>query len=163
MRCVTGLNTDETGKVVYSAKTNQRSHLIRNEKIHHVQRALHMPDLFGSVTEGEILVIGWGTSRGAIAEAVHSCQDQGLPVGGFCFRIVYPLPLPLKDVLSRFKHVVTVEAAYGDPMKKPPLAMLLRSKTLSDVQCIICRATGRPITPKAIEDKIKEILSGKHP
>jgi len=160
MRRITGLNTDQDGKVNYFSETNQRSHAVRNEKVHHVQRALRMPDLFGSVEEGEILVIGWGTTRGAVAEAVHSCQDQGLSVGGFCFRIVYPLPLILTSVMSKFKHVVTVEAAYGDVMKKPPLAMLLRSKTLIDVQTILCQATGRPISPKSIEAKIKDILNG---
>lgn len=161
-RRITGLNTDQSGKINYFAKTNQRSHHVRNEKVHTVRRALHMPDLFGDVTEGDVLVIGWGTTRGAIAEAVHKCQEMGLKVGGFCFRIVYPFPLDLISVFSKFKHVVTVEAAYGDPYKKPPLAMLLRSKTLIDVQCILCRATGRPIAPKAIIEKIKLILAGEH-
>ncbi|MCA9399372.1 MAG: 2-oxoacid:acceptor oxidoreductase family protein, partial [Candidatus Omnitrophica bacterium] len=47
MRRITGLNTDDTGKVNYFAETNQRSHAIRNEKVHHVQRALRQPELFG--------------------------------------------------------------------------------------------------------------------
>jgi len=116
----------------------------------------------GEFQDGDILVIGWGTTRGSIAEAVHSCQDQGLKVGGMCFRIMYPLPLMLKDIMSKWKRVVTVESAYGDPLKKPPLAMLLRSETLNDVQCIICHATGRPISPISIESKIKDVLDGKH-
>lgn len=160
MRRVTGLNTDKQGKVNYFAKTNQRSHVVRNEKIHHVQRALRIPDFFGKVTEGDVLIISWGTNRGSLAEAVHKCQDEGLKVGGFCFRIVYPLPLNLKEVLSKFKHVVTIESAYGDEYKKPPLAMLLRSKTLIDVQSIICRATGRPISPMSIVEKVKELING---
>jgi len=158
MHRVTGLNTDPSGSVNYFAKTNQRSHMIRNEKVHHVQRALTEPELFGSVKEGDLLVIGWGSTRGAIAEAVHSCQDQGLAVGGFCFRIVYPLPLMLKEIFAKFKKVVTVELAYGDPMKRTPLAMFLRSKTLVDVNPIVSRATGRPIAPSTIETAIKEEL-----
>ena len=160
MRRVTGLNTDDQGKVNYFAKTNQRSHAVRNEKIHHVQRALKEPEMYGSVTEGDLLVIGWGSTRGAVAEAVHSCQDQGYKVGGMCFRIVYPLPLTLKDLVSRFKKVVTVEGAYGDEYKRTPLAMFLRSKTLADVTPMISRATGRPISPLTIENGIKEILDG---
>ncbi|MCA9409438.1 MAG: 2-oxoacid:acceptor oxidoreductase family protein [Candidatus Omnitrophica bacterium] len=159
MRRITGLNTDESGKVNYFADTNQRSHEIRNEKVHHVQRALKSPELFGKVTEGDLLVVGWGTSRGAIAEAVHACQDQGLAVGGMCFRIVYPLPLMLKEIFARFKKVVTVEMAYGDSLKRTPLAMFLRSKTLVDIEPMICRATGRPISPKLIKERIKEILN----
>jgi len=159
MRRITGLNTDEEGKVNYFAKTNQRSHAVRNEKVHHVQRALKQPELFGDVTEGDLLVIGWGTTRGAIAEAVHSCQDQGLAVGGMCFRIVYPLPLMLKDIFLKFKKVMTVEMAYGDELKRTPLAMLLRSKTLIDVEPMVCRATGRPISPGLIRQRIKESLN----
>lgn len=157
MRRITGLNTDPSGKVNYFAKTNQRSHEVRNEKVHQVARALTEPELFGKVKEGDTLIVGWGTMRGAIAEAVHTCQDQGLSVGGMCFRIVYPLPLMLKDIFKRFKRVVTVEMAYGDSYKMPPLAMLLRSETLIDVQPIIARATGRPIAPREIVNNIKEM------
>ena len=158
MHRVTGLNTERGGSVNYFAKTNQRSHAVRNEKVHHVQRALTIPKLFGSVTEGDILVIGWGSTRGAISEAVRSCQDQGLAVGGLCFRVVYPLPLTLNELFSKFKKVVTVELAYGDDMKRTPLAMFLRSKTLVDVNPIVSRATGRPISPLTIETAVKEEL-----
>jgi len=160
MRRITGLNTDETGKVNYFAKTNQRSHRVRNEKIHHVRRALKKPVLIGDREEGDLLVIGWGSTQGAISEAVFSCQKQGMAIGGLCFKIVYPLPLMLKDVLSRFKKVVTVELAYGDQYKRTPLAMFLRSKTLIDVEPIISEATGRPISPLKIETRIKELFNG---
>jgi 2-oxoglutarate ferredoxin oxidoreductase subunit alpha len=160
MRRITGLNTDPSGKVNYFAKTNHRSHEVRNEKVHTVQRALREPELFGSVKEkGDVLVVGWGTTRGAITEAVHTCQEQGLSVGGMCFRIVHPLPLMLKEIFKRFKKVVTVEMAYGDHLKIPPLAMLLRSETLIDVQPLIARATGRPIAPREIINKVKEVLN----
>ncbi|HLF17898.1 MAG TPA: 2-oxoacid:acceptor oxidoreductase family protein [Candidatus Omnitrophota bacterium] len=163
MRRVTGLNTDEKGSINYFSKTDQRAHAVRNEKMHHVSRALREPEMFGTVKEGEILVVGWGSTRGAIAEAVHNCQKEGLSVGGMCFRIVYPLPVILPQILARFKYVVTVESAYGDAMKKPPLATLLRSKTLKDVQCILCRATGRPYAPRFIQGKIKDVLAGHWP
>jgi 2-oxoglutarate ferredoxin oxidoreductase subunit alpha len=159
MRRMTGLNTDDKGSPNYTPYFNERSHTIRNEKIHHVQRALKCPKLFGSVQEGDILVVGWGTTRGVIAEAVHNCQEQGLKVGGMCFRIVYPLPLNLKEVFERFKRVVTVEMAFGDQLKRTPLAMFLRSKTLIDIDPMLSRVTGRPFEPRALENKIKEILS----
>ncbi|MFT5170184.1 MAG: 2-oxoglutarate ferredoxin oxidoreductase subunit alpha, partial [Candidatus Omnitrophota bacterium] len=158
MRRVTGLNTDDEGKVNYFSTTNQRSHQVRNNKVHAVQKALTEPELFGACKEGDVLVVGWGSTRGAIAEAVHSCQDQGLKVGGLCFRIVYPLPLMLKEIFKRFKKIVTVEGAYGDDLKRTPLAMFLRSKTLVDVNPMISRATGRPIAPGTIEERIKETL-----
>jgi len=159
MRRITGLNTDREGKVNYFAKINHRAHAVRNEKIHHVRRALKKPELHGGVVEGDLLVIGWGSTQGAISEAVHSCQEQGMAVGGLSFKIVYPLPLMLKEILTKFKRVVTVELAYGDQYKRTPLAMFLRSKTLVDVEPMISDATGRPISPLKIETHIKELLS----
>ncbi|MCK5178575.1 MAG: hypothetical protein KAR32_03525, partial [Candidatus Omnitrophica bacterium] len=70
-----------------------------------------------------------------------------------------PLPLMLKDVLSKFKKVVTVELAYGDEYKRTPLSMFLRTKTLVDVNPIVADTTGRPISPMKIETRIKELLS----
>jgi hypothetical protein len=51
-----------------------------------------------------------------------------------------------------------VELTYGDPLKMPPLMLLLRAETLCDIQSITCQATGRPIQPKTIVAKVKEIL-----
>lgn len=158
MRRVTGLNTDETGTVNYFAGTNQRSHTIRNNKVHAVQHALREPELFGDCKEGDLLVVGWGSTQGAIDEAVTSCQQEGLKVGGMSFKVVYPLPLMIKDIFKRFKKVVTVEGAYGDDLKRTPLAMFLRSKTLVDINPMISRATGRPIPPGLIIQEIKKIL-----
>ncbi|MCK5580837.1 MAG: 2-oxoacid:acceptor oxidoreductase family protein [Candidatus Omnitrophica bacterium] len=158
MRRVTGLNTDIDGNINYFAGTNQRSHQVRNEKIHHVKRALTKPEMFGE-EEGDVLVIGWGSTRGAIEEAVNNCRRKGLAVSGMYMRVVYPLPGMLKEIFQKFKYVVTAELSYGDPLKPPALMMLLRGETLIDVQSITCRATGRPIQPKSIQDKIKELIN----
>ena len=158
MRRITGLNTDQAGTVNYFSKVSQRSHAVRNEKVHCVQRALKKPELFGGREEGDVLIVGWGSAKGAVEEAVSYCQTQGLAVGGMCLRFVNPLPLMLTEIFAKFKKVVTVELAYGDPYKRPPLAMILRDHTLVDVQPIICRVTGRPITPRSIETKVKELF-----
>lgn len=158
MRRVTGLNTDQGGKVNYSAGTNQHSHQIRNEKVHHVRRALIKPEMFGPDT-GDILVVSWGSTRGALEEAISLCAKEGLKVGGMNLRIVYPLPLILKEIFAKYKKIVTVEVAYGDNLKPSPLALLLRAETLVDVKSMIAQATGRPIRPKSIVQMVKEVLS----
>ncbi len=75
MRRITGLNTDEDGKVNYFSEHHQRSHGVRNEKIHHVRRALTTPEMFGKDTN-EILVVGWGSTRGAIEEAISFVRKK---------------------------------------------------------------------------------------
>jgi len=157
MRRVTGLNTDKEGKVNYFSKANHRSHQIRNEKVHLVRRALTRPEMFGK-EEGELLIVGWGSTRGALEEAINLCQTDGLPVSGMHLKIVHPLPMMLKDIFSKFHRVMTVELAYGDEHKFSPLAMLLRAETLVDVRSLISKATGRPLRPKGIFQTVKEPL-----
>jgi 2-oxoglutarate ferredoxin oxidoreductase subunit alpha len=157
MRRITGLNTDENGKVNYFADNHQRSHRVRNEKIHHVRRALTVPEMFGKDTN-DILIVGWGSTRGAIEEAISLCEKNGVPASGMHFRIVYPLPLILKEVFAKFKKVMTVEVAYGDMLKPSSLALLLRSETLKDIHPLIAEATGRPVRPRIIMNKIQEVL-----
>ena len=68
------------------------------------------------------------------------------------------MPLGLETVFSKFKKVVTVEMAYGDDYKPTPLATLLRSETLVDVKNAISQATGRPLKPKDVVNKISELV-----
>ena len=157
MRRITGLNTDQQGKINYFAGHHQRSHMVRNEKVHHVQRALTAPEMFGK-DGNDILIVGWGSTRGCIEEAIHMCGKQGIPASGMHLRIVHPLPMMLKEVFAKYKKVVTIEVAYGDELKPSPLAMMLRSETLKDVQSMIAKATGRPLRPTIIVERIKEVL-----
>ncbi len=157
MRRVTGLNTDAKGSVNYFHGTHHRSHQIRNQKVHHVRRALTKPEMFGP-DKAEVLIVGWGSTRGAIEEAINLCIQEGVSAAGMHFRIVNPLPLMLKEIFANYKRVVTVELAYGDEFKPSPLAMLLRSETLIDVKPMISRATGRPLRPRVIKEKIQELL-----
>ena len=158
MRRVTGLNTDAQGRVNDFALTNQRATAIRNEKVHHVRRALTKPEMFGPESN-EILIVGWGSARGSIEEAMYLCTKESIPASGMHLRVVYPLPLMLGEIFAKFKRVVTVEVAYGDSLKPSPLAMFLRNQTLCDVRPLIADATGRPLRPKQIVQQIKEMLS----
>jgi 2-oxoglutarate ferredoxin oxidoreductase subunit alpha len=154
---VTGLNTDLQGKITTSSVSSQRNHTVRNEKIHHVRRALTLPEMFGP-DSNDLLVIGWGSTRGALEEAVGLAQKEGVKASGMHLRIVYPLPVILKDVFAKYKKVVAVEVAYGDALKPSPLALLLRSETLVDIQPLISQATGRPLRPSVILERMKEVL-----
>ncbi|RAP27522.1 hypothetical protein DID74_00005, partial [Candidatus Marinamargulisbacteria bacterium SCGC AG-333-B06] len=157
MRRVTGLNTGSSGAIEYSADSNQRAHEVRSQKIHAVRHALQMPERFGS-DSGDLLLVGWGSSRGAIEEAVQSLLADGHAVGGLHFKMVYPLPLNIADIFKLYKHVVTVEMAYGDSLKATPFSMMLRSETLCDVTGLICEAKGRPIKPIYLIEKAVAFL-----
>lgn len=156
---VTGLNTDELGSVNCSPAANERAHAIRNKKLHWVSRALKKPEMFGK-EEGQLLVVGWGSSRGVLEEAITLCAQQGLPVSGMHFKVVYPLPDLLKELFLKFQRVETVEVAYGDSMKPAPLASLLRIHTGLPIGSLISSPTGCPIRAGDIVRKVKETLKG---
>ena len=161
MRRVTGLNTNETGFVEYTSESNHRSHVIRNQKIHAVRDALKAPERFGPET-ADLLIVGWGSSRGVIEESVTTLREPGHDVAGLHFKIVYPLPHGLPELFKAYKQVVTVETAYGDANKATPFAMMLRSETLCDVQCMISDATGRPLKPDHVVTKAQGVLEATH-
>ncbi|MDP7398361.1 MAG: 2-oxoacid:acceptor oxidoreductase family protein [Lentisphaeria bacterium] len=157
MRRVSGLNTDASGEIAYSPASAQRSHEIRNRKLHAVRYALQEPEIFGP-PDADLLVVGWGSARDVIHEAVSVAQSRKLSAAGLHLKIVYPLPLMLADIFARHKKVVTVELAYGDALKPAPLASLLRMETAMDITSAICPATGRPLTPRSVLMKIQEYL-----
>ena len=117
---------------------------------------LKTPEFFGP-SEGNLLVVAWGSSRGVLKEAIETCHQDGVAVSGLHLKMVYPLPLMLKEVFARFKRVVTVETVYGDSLKYTPFSTLLRSETLVDVQPVLCNATGRPLNPSQVVNTIKEL------
>ena len=81
MRRVTGLNTNEDGFVEYTSASNQRSHEVRNKKVHHVKESLQNPEIFGDES-GDILVVGWGSTRSVIEESVTKLKAKGFSVSG---------------------------------------------------------------------------------
>ena len=159
MRRITGLNTNAEGSISYSAGTNQRSHEVRNNKIHAVKRALTKPEMFGK-EKNDLLIVGWGSTRGAIEEAILTkCEKMGIPASGMHLKIVHPLPMMLKDIFKNFKKIVTVELAYGDEIKHSPLALILRAETAMDICAMINHATGRPISPNSIVGEAKKTIA----
>lgn len=158
VRRITGLNTDITGNVVTTSASAIRSHQIRNEKVDAVRNVLDNPELMGD-DSGDVLIIGWGSSRGAIKEAIELAREQGLKASGISLKIVAPLPPNLTQLFSKFKKVVTVEVAYGDKHKPAPLAYMLRAETLHNIESAIAEPSGRPLKPKMIVSRIKELVS----
>lgn len=157
MRRVSGLNTDAAGEIAYCPASAQRSHEIRNRKLDAVRYALLEPEIFGP-EDADLLVVGWGSARDIIHEAVSVAQTRKLSVAGLHLKTVYPLPLMIGDIFARYKKVVAVELAYGDDLKPAPLASLLRMETAMNIISALSPATGRPLTPRAVLMKIQEYL-----
>lgn len=166
MWVATGLNHTEAGKINYLSDSNQKGMTMRSRKLAVLQSTLKTPSIFGD-EEGDLLLVGWGSSRGAIQEAVERARQKGYKVSSMNIQFISPFPPGLKSAFSRFKKVMTVELNYaddwGDPYITPEsrrysqLALLLRSHTLVDVDCW-GKVPGRPLMPREVEQLIAREL-----
>jgi 2-oxoglutarate ferredoxin oxidoreductase subunit alpha len=164
MHTVTGLAHDEASKVAYGSDINQRSSAMRSRKIAVFQQTLKPPVVNGD-DSGDLLVVGWGSTKGAIEEAVERARKDGMSVSSLHLRFLSPLEPGLKEIFGRFGKVMTVEINYsdepGDPYitdenrRRGQLAWLLRAHTLVDVDCWT-RVLGEPLRPGAILRAIRK-------
>lgn len=169
MHTVTGLAHDRSSKVAYDPASNEEGLRMRSLKLATLQKTLKTPPVFGD-GEGDLLVVGWGSTQGVIEEAVQRVRDEGLKVSALQMRFIQPMPSGIKDIFKRFKKVMTVEGTWADRpaedeivdqenRRYAPLAMMLRARTLVDVDCWT-EARGQPIKPgnvvKAIRAKLAE-------
>jgi 2-oxoglutarate/2-oxoacid ferredoxin oxidoreductase subunit alpha len=164
---LTGMTHDETGHIAYEASINQRAMDMRSRKLSVLASALKPPQVHGG-PEGDLLVVGWGSTRGAIEEAVDRVRAEGLRVSSVHLRFLSPMEPGLKAIFSKFGKVITVEINYSDQPDQPyvteesrrysQLSRLLRAQTLVDIDCW-SRVPGGPIAPGVIEQELRRRLT----
>ena len=161
---VTGLAHDAGSKVAYDSDSNQWASAMRARKLAAFQSTLLPPEIYGDAEGGDLLVVGWGSTKGAIEEAVDRARAEGLSVSSTHLTFLSPLPPGLGEIFDRFRKVMTVEINYsddpGDPFiteenrRRGQLSLLLRSATLVDVDCWT-RVLGEPMRPGRILEAIR--------
>ncbi|MFQ5510998.1 MAG: 2-oxoacid:acceptor oxidoreductase subunit alpha [Candidatus Krumholzibacteriia bacterium] len=166
MHTLTGLAHTRESKVAYEPATNQEGHRYRSLKLAAFQKTLKTPAVFGE-PEGELLVVGWGSTKGAIEEAVGKLQREGMKVSSLHLKFLQPMASGIKEIMEKFKRVMTVEINYSDNLddeliddnnrRYANLALLLRARYLVDVDCW-SMVHGQPIKPGAIEGMIRQRL-----
>jgi 2-oxoglutarate ferredoxin oxidoreductase subunit alpha len=166
MHTLTGLAHDRMSHVAYDPKANEEAIRHRSQKLIAFQKTLKPPPIFGD-EEGELLVVGWGSTRGGIEEAVERVRADGYRVGAMHLRFLQPLAPGIKAAMQNFERVMTVENNWSDRRtdelvdednrRYSNLAWLLRARCLVDVDCW-GELGGRPLKPGAIERAIRERL-----
>ncbi len=162
---LTGLAHDRLSHVAYDPETNEQSIRARSLKLAALQRTLKTPPVFGE-DSGELLVVGWGSTKGAIEEAVERLRGEGHKVSSLHLTFLQPMPPGLKEIMQRFDRVMTIEGNWcDDPGERiidetnrrySAVAMLLRARYLIDVDCW-SEVRGQPIKP----DTIRRVLLAK--
>ncbi len=158
MHTLTGLAHDRASRVAYDPAINEEGLRYRSLKLAALQKTLKPPPVFGD-PEGDLLIVGWGSTQGIIEEAVARLRAEGLKVSAMHMRFIQPMPSGIKEILERFKKVMTIEGSWSDRPEQElidadnrrysALAMMLRARTLVDVDCW-SEARGQPIKPGTV-------------
>ena len=168
MFTVTGLAHDENSKVAYGSGVHQRSSAMRSRKLAVLQQMLTPPEIYGNAAGDDLLLVGWGSTKGAIEEAVDRARAEGLGVSSLHLRFLSPMEPGLSEIFRRFRKVMTIELNYSDAPDDPfinaenrrrgQLSWLLRAQTLVDVDCWT-RVPGEPLRPGVIHDVIRSTIA----
>jgi 2-oxoglutarate ferredoxin oxidoreductase subunit alpha len=164
---LTGLAHNETGTVSYNHENNQRSMEMRSRKLATFSKTLKPPKILGD-PEGDLLIVGWGSTQGAIEEAVNMARSEGKRVSSIHLRFLSPLEPGLKEIFQKFKKVRTVEINYSDSpndnfftdetRRYGQLAWILRARTLSDIDSF-SNVHGQPLSPGEIFEMMQNLLA----
>jgi 2-oxoglutarate ferredoxin oxidoreductase subunit alpha len=142
--------SDITGHVSYDAENHERMVEIRAEKVARIANEIPPTEIFGA-QEGDLLLLGWGGTYGAIRTAVEHCVEDRLSVAHVHLRHLNPFPNDLVNILNRFKKVLIPELNSGQLLQLIRGTYLIEAIGLNKVQ-------GQPFHVFELASKIDEIL-----
>ena len=141
----------ETGNVSYNPAENQQMVYERAEKIARLADFIPEQIVFGP-QEGDLLVVSWGSTFGAVRSAVRRLQRQDKVVSHAHIRYLNPFPRNLGEILGKFDRILVPEMNMGQ------LIILLRGQFGTHEFIPFSKVQGRPFTIQEITDKIETLL-----
>jgi len=140
---------DGTGNISYDPANHEFMVHLREERILKIADKLPPLEVMGD-DDADILVVGWGSTWGAITSAVGRLRRGGTKVASVHLRHLYPFAPNLGELLQRYDHVVVPEMNLGQ------LTKLLRAEFLVDAKAI-SKVSGQPFTAAELVTKIQEV------
>src|SRR6266498_4739595 len=144
---------DITGNLSYDTENHDHMVKIRAEKVRRVAQEIPPTHINGPVT-GDVLVVGWGGTYGAITAAVEEAQLEGKAVASVHLRHLNPLPPDLGQILRQYRRVLVPEINSGQ------LVRVLRAEYLVDAVGFN-RVRGMPLASQELLEAINQLLEAK--
>lgn len=145
----------QTGDISYDPRNHHEMTLARKARVDRIVQDIPDLEVTGPET-GDLLVLGWGGTYGAITSATENARKRGLSVASAHLRYLNPFPGNLEAVLRRYKKVLIPELNTGQ------LALLIRGRFLVDA-VPFNKISGQPFKIAEIEGKIDEVLGLRGP
>jgi 2-oxoglutarate ferredoxin oxidoreductase subunit alpha len=140
-----------TGNVSYDPDNHQLMVKIRQEKIDLIANDIPEQTIDNGPEKGKVLVLGWGSTYGAIKSSVSELIEEGHPVSHIHLRYVRPFPRNLGELIKNFEKVLVPELNNGQLVK------IIRDQYLVDAKGFN-KIKGIPFTKAELVDEIKKML-----
>jgi len=149
---LSGLEHDEMGHPTGSPKLHMVMTAKRRNKLRKLAEEIPVPEIYGD-TEGDVLLIGWGSTYGPIHDAVKQAREHGEKVGAIHLRHIHPLPNGIEKIFAKFKRIVVVEMNDQGIYGFGQLAIILRARYCEPKIESFTKTDG-------LTFRVKEILDG---
>ncbi|MBI4821810.1 MAG: 2-oxoacid:acceptor oxidoreductase subunit alpha [Deltaproteobacteria bacterium] len=143
----------DSGHISYDGLNHEKMVRTRQEKVDRIANEIPPLEAFGSPNGGKLLVVGWGSTYGAIRQAVELARAEGKDVSHAHLRHLSPFPKNTGELLRKFEHVVVPEMNMGQ------LSTLLRAKYLVPAEAYT-KIQGKPFKVSEISARIDQVLAG---
>jgi 2-oxoglutarate/2-oxoacid ferredoxin oxidoreductase subunit alpha len=141
-----------TGNVSYDPANHDFMVRLRTEKVERIVNDIPLATVEGKA-DADLLVVGWGSTYGAIRTAVNSLTERGVPVAHLHLRHLHPMAKNVGEILRKYKTVLVPEMNLGQLAKLLRMQFLIPTQSLTKVQ-------GLPFKASEIEAKVLELVKG---
>src|SRR5437868_5690831 len=149
---LSGLEHDEMGHPTGSPKLHMVMTAKRRNKLRKLAEEISVPEIYGD-KEGDVLLIGWGSTYGPIHDAVKQARDHGDKVGAIQLRHIHPLPNGIENIFAYFKRIVVVEMNDQGVYGFGQLATILRARYCEPKISSLTKTDG-------LTYRVREIIDG---
>jgi 2-oxoglutarate ferredoxin oxidoreductase subunit alpha len=142
---------DGRGNISYVPENHERMVHLRAEKVAGIAKDIPLAEVVGDVDDAEVLILGWGSTWGAINGAMERVQARGRKIAHVHIRHLNPFPSNLGEILRRYPKVVVPEMNMGQ------LSRMVRAEFLVDARSV-SKVRGLPFTAGELETAILGVL-----
>ncbi len=143
-----GLEKDkESGNVSYDPDNHQVMVNLRAAKVNQIAKHIPKQELDSGTTDSKLLILGWGSTYGAIKTAAQELKTEGVDVAHAQIRYIHPFPENLGELLSNYDHIIIPELNDGQLVK------LIRDKYLIDAKAL-SKVKGQPFHAQEIKNEV---------
>jgi 2-oxoglutarate ferredoxin oxidoreductase subunit alpha len=142
---------DVTGNISYDGDNHEHMVLTRQAKLDAIAKFIPEQKIDNGAEEGDLLIVGWGGTYGALKTATNLLLNEGYKVAHVHIKYLNPFPANLADLFKRYKKVVVAELNNGQLVK------VLRDKYFIDA-IAYNKIKGQPFMANEVVEKMKEII-----